>query len=344
MTVPVQEQLRDFATTLLERRGALVDWPQDSGAGTTLLPADVAAIVGARAEVTPLGPEVAGNGLSVNLAGDFLEWAGRLLETEPRVGAFRVRDIYLKRKDITEAVGRAFTWLNAKVKVQEARETSIEYQTWWFHGCLVSDDRWETRFSFSLNAASGVEVEIPDPLGLWELEPQRGAAPAEMNCPRAAAVARRRLLSAAAAFLERMDSRLQRDRQRLRDYYQALLREMEKKQGRGHAQPDPEKSAAARQAVSLELRRKLSELDDRYAMEAVLRPIVLVRTETPVLAVDLAVFRKQSHKQHTVYWNPLRKQFEPFRCGSCGDGTFAVAFTNEDVEPQCSACHAPASK
>jgi len=247
--------------------------------------------------------------------------------------------LYLKRKGLDEAIGRAFTWLNAKVKLREGRETTVEYHTWWFHGTLSSEDRWETCFCVSLNAASGVQVEIPDPLRLWELQSRlNSCAQAPTSYGRAVDVARRRLLRLAAGFLDRMDTRLQRDRKRLHDYYHALSRESERKRARGHAQPDPEKLEAARRAINLELRRKLAELDERYAIAAAMRPVVLVRTEVPVLAVDLSVFRKQSLKKHTVYWNPLLKQFEPLCCSSCREGTFAVAFTNETVEPLCPKC------
>jgi hypothetical protein len=339
MTLPVEDHLRDFATTLLERRGALVEWPAAMRRGTVLLPPEVATSVGAE-EVTALGPDVAGEGLSVNLAGDFLAWSGQLLEAEPRIGVFRVHNLYLKRKELEEGIPRAFTWLNAKVKVQEPRETTIEYHTWWFHGVLASDDHWETRFSFSLNAASGAEVSIPDPLGLWELEPQPAAPPTPTSYPRAMDVARRRLLSMATDFLERMDVRLQRDRKRLHDYYHALVREMNNKKSRGPNPPDPEKAEVANRAVQVELRRKLTELDDRYAMTATVSPVILVRTEIPVLAVGLSVHRKQSHKVHTVYWNPLIKQFEPMLCSHCGQSAFGVAFTNDNVEPRCAKCDA----
>ena len=229
------------------------------------------------------------------------------------------------------------------MKLREARQTAVEYQTWWFHSALNSEDRWETCFSFSLNVASGIEVQIPDPLGLWEIEPQpRHGSATPSSYERAASVARRRLLHRAASFLDRMDARLQRDRKRLHDYYHALLRESDKKKARGHTQSDPEKIEATKRAVDLELRRKLGELDERYAMEATLRPVVLVRMEVPVLAVDLSVFRKQAHKIHTVYWNPLLKQFEPLCCSGCGAGAFAVAFSNETVEPLCLKCNAQA--
>jgi hypothetical protein len=345
MTVAVQEQLHAFATTLLERRGALVEWPAADTAGTAVLPPEVADAIGSDADIVPVACDAAGGGLSVNLAGDFLEWAGRLLDGVPRVGAFRLRNLYLKRKELDEGIGRAFTWLNAKVNFREARETTVEYHTWWFHASLRSEDRWETCLRVSLNAASGVEVEIPDPLGLWELEPRAVSySRPPSSYPRAAERARRRLLGSAASFLDRMDTRLGRDRKRLREYYRALLRESEKKKPRGGAQPDPEKIEAAKRAVDLELRRKLAELDERYAIEATLRPVVLVRAETPALAVDLSVFRKRAQKTHTVYWNPLVKQFEPLGCVRCGEGTFAVAFANETVEPLCRRCSAAGSR
>ena len=144
------------------------------------------------------------------------------------------------------------------MKLRDAQQIAVEYHTWWFQGSLASEDRWETCFTLSLNAASGVEVEIPDPLGLWELEPQPGPATATPSSyERAASLARRRLLHVAAAFLDRMDARLQRDRKRLHDYYHALLRESDKKKARGNAPPDPEKVEATKRAVDLELRRKL---------------------------------------------------------------------------------------
>jgi len=339
MSVPVQQQLHAFATALLERRGALVEWPAASQAGVAILPPEVAAEVGVSDEVVPLACEAIDKGLCISLAGDFLDWAGQLLDAEPRVGNFRVRELYLKRKDPDEGVRRAFTWLNAKVKVREARAVIIEYHTWWFSGSIHSEDHWETQFALTLNADSGVEVQIPDPLGLWELEPQPAeSSVAPSSHQRAAAAARRRLQRLAAGFLERMDARLARDRQRIRDYYQALLREADQKKTRGHALPDPEKRAAKKRAVDLELRRKLSELDERYAMQAALLPVVVIRTQLPVLAVDLSVFRKQAHAVRTVYWNPLLKQFEPIACSRCGEGTFTVAFSNEDVEPLCATC------
>jgi hypothetical protein len=342
MSAGIDEELREFTTKLLERRGGLVDWPGADQDGVAVLPPEVAETLHTDHETLRLSPRPGGEGLCVNLGADFLEVAGRLLQSEPHVGVFEVPELYLKRGALDEAVAHAFTWLNAKVRVRETRAERVEYHTWWFQAALASEDRWETCFSLSINSSSGAEVALPDPLGLWELKPgtvERADRHADRSTDnRAVALAESRLPLLAGDFLARMDSRLERDRKRLREYYGALAREAKSKKARGAAQPDPEKIAAQQRAVQLELRRKLIELEDRYAIEATLRPVVLVRTEVPALAVDLLVCRKQWQKRHTAYWNALLKKFEPMPCSYCGSGAFTLAFANESVEPLCAAC------
>jgi hypothetical protein len=339
VTAGMQDDLRQFAVTLLERRGALVDWPSPGRPGEAILTPELARSLGSSQEMVRLSCTAGGDTLCVSLASDFLDEAARVLQSEPRIGAFRVPDLYLKGGKIDEAIRRAFTWLNAKVEVRETRAMKLEYHTWWFHAMAVSEDRWETRLRVTINSLSGAAVEIPDPLGLWESRP--GSADSRRvpwTHQRAAARATTRVQGLAADFIRRMDSRLERDRKRLRDYYHALLREADKKHARSSSSGDPEKLEARKRAVELELRRKLADLDDRYAMEVTLDPIILVRTELTALAVDLLVWRKQARKVRTVFWNPLLKELEPICCSRCGAETFSVQFTNDDVDPLCPAC------
>ncbi len=339
MTSSIEQELRTFATKLLQRRGGLVEWADSDDEGTAMVPAELADSLHADGEIVRLSTRPGGEGWCLSLATDFLDTASRLLEFEPRVGTFRVEELYLKRGDFDEVVRRAFSWLNAKVRLHDTKSVHVEYHTWWFHALLISEDRWETRFPITVNARSGAEVDLPDLLDLWEFEPHPDASrepPATYE--QAAHRAQLRLRELAAGFLDRMDGRLQRDRRRLQEYYNALLRETRHKKSRSQTKPDPEKQEARERAVKLELRRKASELDERYAMELTLEPVVLTRMEIPALAIDLSVQRKQARRIHTVYWNPLLKQLEPICCTGCGCGTFSVAFTNEDVDPLCAKC------
>ena len=143
-----------------------------------------------------------------------------------------------------------------------------------------------------------------------------------------------------AAFLDRMDGRLQRDRKRLHDYYHALVRESEKKKARGHAPPDPEKIEATKRAVGLELRRKLAELDERYAMEAALaagrsRPHRSARVGGGLVGVPQA----GAQDAHGLLESAAEAVRARFVAAVCGDSAFAVAFSNEEVEPLCQGCN-----
>jgi hypothetical protein len=340
-TAPTQirDELQSFARTALERRGGLVDWPDGASEGVAIVPPDVAAALAQPGETIPLTTEPGKPGVCVNLAADFLETAARVLAAEPRIGDFSLADLYLKRGTLDSAVQHAFGWLNAKVTTADTRSISIDYHCWWFRVAIRSEDRWETRVRATINSASGVEVDLPDPFELWGLRSRAAAGrPPEATYEFAARRVAERIQDSASEFFRRMDARLDADRRRLRGYYGALVKEADHKRPRSGEPADPEKQAAKKRAVDLELRRKLGELDERYAMEAVLEPLVLVRMEIPVLAVDLAVQRRRARRVHSVYWNPLLKQLEPIRCSRCGNGAFALAFTDEEVEPLCPPC------
>jgi hypothetical protein len=348
ITGSIEQDVCDFATKLLERRGGLVEWA-DRNEGTAIVPAEMAALLdveslGADSETIQLSTQPGSKGWCLSLATDFLDTASQLLELEPRVGTFCIPEMYLKRGDFEELVRREFSWLNARVRLQETRSVRVEYHTWWFHALLASEDRWETRFPITINAASGTEVKMPNSLELWELEPHPTATQQTPTTYQQAVLqAQRQIQKLASKFLDRMDGRLGRDRKRLREYYNALLRESHHKKSRRQTnpdseQPETEKLEAREKAVKLEMRRKAIELDERYAMDLTLEPVVLTRMEIPALAIDLSVERKRARRMHTVYWNSLLKQLEPICCIRCGCGTFSVAFTNEEVDPFCANC------
>jgi len=339
----IEQDVCEFATKILERRGGLVEWADRDEAnareGTAIVPAEIARLFHAESETVQLSTQPSSEGWCLSLATDFLDTASQLLELEPRVGIFRIPEMYLKNGDLEELVRREFSWLNARVRLEATRAVRVEYHTWWFHALLVSEDRWETRFPITLNASSGTEVEMPNSLDLWELEPHPAASQQpQATYQQAALRAQHQIQELAGEFLDRMDGRLGRDRRRLREYYNALLRENHHKKSRSQTKPDPEKQEARERAVKLEMRRKATELDERYAIDLTLEPVVLTRMEIPALAIDLSVERKRARRKHTVYWNPLLKQLEPICCTRCGSGTFSVAFTNEEVDPLCGKC------
>ena len=337
----IENDLRRFSTRLLEETGAMVEWSAEGSTAGVLAPPAVAKALHAPGEAFEMTTRPAAGGLCVSLAGEFLDVAGQVLqESVPRIGTFHLGDRYLKKGDVADWLARAYSWPNARVRFQGAGPARIEYQTWHFHASLRSEDCFETRVSVALNARSQATIDLPDVLEQSDLaaDPTDELPPADLGPETAGRVAAHRALEAAAGFLSRMDARLARDERRLRDYYQALVREAAAPNRRTKTVASPESIAAKKQAVQLELARKLGELRERYQMTLTMTPLAVIRCRTPVLALELDVTRKRSRKTHTVYWNPLLKALEPLACARCGRSIFCVYFSEDEVAPFCRAC------
>ncbi|MBK9127184.1 MAG: hypothetical protein IPM13_05220 [Phycisphaerales bacterium] len=337
MSRNVVERLRSFTARLLERRGAEVDWPAEADAGLALLPSSVADALRCL-EILPLSAD-ADAPLPINLISDFLERVEPLVQVEPAVVCLRIGEAYLKRSDMSEAVARAFTWRNARVRVQAAEPARVEYHAWYFMTTLDSADRWQQITRATINAATGAEVHLPE-LADAGVEVATGATlsgePGTLLA--AARAALRRAQVDSGAFVERLEARLARDRQRLQDYYRALLEGDEKRGGRRASADDASEREARARVVQLELKRKLGELDERYACRVELFPLVLARIDCPALAVRCHVLRRSAARLMSIYWNPLSRELEPLCCSHCGVSTYALGFSDDKVAPLCAAC------
>lgn len=340
MSGNIRERLSAFAQAALEWRGGVVDWPPDKEEGEAVLPPDVCLRLKCPEAIT-LSHQIRDGVMAVNLASDFLERMEALFEAEPLIGVFKIPGLYLKQSSMEDPVARAFTWRNAKVRVLYAQPATLEYQTWHFFVSLHSEDRWEDTCSVTINPVSRVEIPMPDPATIADLTPNHepSANPSD-TFDLAVKLVVAKVKSRAANFIERIDSKLQRDHKRLHDYYNALLDETDKKLAMSKSENTGDKRRELATAVQLELRRKSLELDERYAVKAEFKPLALLRTQMPALAVKLEVFRKQSRRIHTVYWNPLMKQLEPLACAGCGAGVNSVFFSDKEVDPLCPSCAA----
>jgi len=334
----IQNRLNAFTRSILEWRDGVVEWPESADTGEALLPKAVAAALGCP-EMISLSYEPNTGDLAANLSTDFIERIGAVFEGQSAIGACQIPELYLKQSALDAPIARAFTWHNARVTMRSTNATRIEYHTWYFRASLQSEDQWEDVMSVSLNAESHVEVCLSALETVETVEPNIEPAtnPAD-TYPAAARRAQRRLETCATDFMARLESRLARDRRRLKEYYHALARQAKTKAAKSKTEEGAQKQAEISGAVELELRRKLLELVERYGVRGELAPLALIRLELPVLAVECEVLRRRSRRIHTVYWNPLLKALEPLCCHRCGEGTFSVAFTDDEVAATCPHC------
>ena len=90
--------------------------------------------------------------------------------------------------------------------------------------------------------------------------------------------------------------------------------------------------------LSRSLSRKLAEIQENYALQAVLRPLIVARVRLPALVVPVAIQRKQAIRDYRLYWNSLVKRFEPLSCSRCLRPTYSATFANETVDLLCGVC------
>ena len=337
----IDRELRTFAVELFERSGGIADWPALETAGSVVVPPAVAAAAELPGEEFSLGATAAPGALQVGLAGEFLDIAARVLDVAvPRDGSFCIPERYLTSRDLADKILHTFGWQNARAKSGTAEPALVEYHLWTLFGSLRSEDMWEAMFRVAVNAESQAVVELPDVFQELGLRADGPPAVADTPSTYATAIAegKRRLTASSADFVRRIEQRLERDRNRLQDYYRALAREADGSKRGATVAASLEEIAAKKRAVDLEMRRKLAELKDNYAMRAVLRPLVVARVRLPALVVPVRIQRKQAIREYRLYWNSLVKKFDPLSCSRCRRATFSATFANDTVDLLCPFC------
>ncbi len=334
-------QLAEFAGNLIEQSGGMVDWDEDHTSGTAIVPPELAESLGQHEDVFPVRTAPGEDGLSLTLGGEFLDLASRTIrQFVPATAAFAVSDLPVRKTEFDKAVESSFGWQNARGKVLKGGIVDVSYHSWWFHAVLQSEDTWESLLTVTLNSKSKSPVRTGDLLNTATLSPaSEFEVPADVTLQAAADVLQRETMQQAKPFLDRIDATLQRDRKRLRDYYQALQREAGTVSKRTKVVPSAEELQDKLRVVRLELQRKLSELEERYAISGVLRPIAMAEFRIPAVAIDVEIQRKAARRVFRLYWNAMLRQMEPVSCSRCHRTGWNFWFTNDDVEPYCSVCH-----
>lgn len=344
LAVPIQDQVRDFTCGLLSCTGGIVDWDSESGDGVALVSAEVAQCLGQPEESFALTTDVARSGLCLSLAGEFVELASKTLQHfVPARGSFQLRDLTVSKSDFQKAVDAVFGWQNARGYVMQGVVAQVAYHAWWFHVILHADDAWETIVPVTVNAESRLPIDMGNIFETMELS----AAAGQFDQPKETLLAGARraqlqVMCDAVSFLARADERLLRDRKRLRDYYHAMLKDASTPNRRTKTEPTDEEVESRERAVKLELKRKLGELDDRYAFDATIKPIALAVCHIPAVAIEVEIQRKSAKRAFRVFWNGVLKRVEPLACSQCGEGRFNFWFTNDNVDPVCNTCHSKA--
>ncbi len=217
----------------------------------------------------------------------------------------------------------------------------------WLHAAytLRADERREGLVSAAVCLKSGVWVEGFEEAAVGKLEPVPPSASSREEAAKAvhAALGVCELLARhqGTSFMDSMERRLERDRERLLGYFADLDREMKKRASRGRLSPaDVE---AKRQALSADRESKLAALASRYAFKVDAHPVGAAVVEAPVVLIELRLRRRKAEKSIEVEYDGATRRIIPVACDGCGGDAQRPAACDDAMHLLCEIC-APRSE
>lgn len=331
---------------ILTSSGALVERREDGALEVLASPEVSAALETPEHTTLYADPSKAPAGSTVlTYSPELWERLSALLNSRGRFAQCVLKHLYLKRGGIAAAAESVFSVLNGIGSVEDYQEEFISFLLCNFRYTALSDERKEGVVTIAVNERSGVPAtDLSMVLTSLIASSESGHLPVQRRplgeiyrvaCRGAQQAVEREL----ALFQRGLVRRLQRDVQRLREYHGTIIAEIEKKIHRRKLESsDKEVELKRVEATHLELKRKILDQRERYAMEVRVYLISAVRIFLPALVVRYRVQRRQLARDITLLWNPVRKGFDEIECEGCATALRSFSLCDERLHLLCVDC------
>jgi hypothetical protein len=337
-------QLIDTVAEVLELSGAAVE--KNGEQLEALVPESVSKVLHSP-ELVKLyfNPEHAKqDGELVTFQSDFVDRLFVLMQGTGNFASLSLHNLYLKQSTKNAAEQR-FQALNGLGRALDAIERRLSYAQFNLKYTAVSDEKREGLVSAIINEHTLAEasdmaahfgwVESVEAFHHVELPSQPFQAVYAAACRSAEAVIRREL----AEFHKSLNRRLQRDVDRLTEYYASLSAEIRRKIARrGLEGKEREDEESRIRATELELERKIIDQREKYAMKISVEPVNLLRLFMPVMVVNFEVCFRKAAREIPLVWNPLTKDFEMLVCQGCAAGLYHFYICEDKLHTVCADC------
>jgi hypothetical protein len=340
----MSKQLLGTVAEVLELSGAVVE--KNGEHLEALVPEGVATILHT-SEMVKLyfNPERAKqDGELVTFQSDFIDRLFALMHGTGNYAHLTLHNLYLKQSTRSTAEQR-FQVLNGLGHALDATERILSYAQLNFKYTAVSDEKKEGLVSAIINEHTLAEVsDIAAQLGWVEsaeashhadLPAQPFQAVFAAACRSAEAVIRREL----AEFHKSLNRRLQRDIDRLTEYYESLVAEIRRKIERRSLEGKEREDEESRiRATALERERKITDQREKYAIKVNVEPVNFLRLFVPVMVVNFEVRFRKAAREIPLVWNSLAKDFETLVCQGCQAGLYRFYICEDKLHAVCAEC------
>lgn len=338
------DRLQKFVRELFEMNNAVVESPQDDIL-EVLLPSDIY-------KNTPFNEyekfyfdsEKAGDkGKFISFHTDIFDSFYQMLGSRGYAGLVDLPKGHLKSSGFEQAVEERLVFTNGIFRFQKREEKKISYLFVNFLYTAVSDDKKEGIVQQAVNEYTMAGIDWPCPVSKIETEspPIKSIITHSVkeSIQRASLIVQNKTRGLLVDFEKKLNHYLNRDIQRLNDYYGTIESEIRKKITKKNLTgAEKEKELSRIEATRKELSRKVNDQKDRYRMRIELQPINVLRVAATVIVLSLTLHRKKQSREVDFIWNPFLKQVEPLSCESCFTPTTVFSFCDDRVHIICRSC------
>lgn len=284
------------------------------------LPKSVAKTLGVPDSITFTTSAANRNCSFVSYNSEIFQRCDTLLGEEGSLVSFAVEyKGYLKQSGFEKLVSETLCPQNGLLRVGKTTPAWTPYCRFNVAYTAEADEKRLGLASFWLNGLTGVAgVDVGDAL-LWKSDrtaiPEDVKLDASVIWPLAQQVAREEIEREIVPWRNSLERKLNRDERRLRDYYQTIIEEIERKCQKKKLEGEALAKEMSRiEATELELKRKLEDLGQRYLLNVTARIHSVLVAWLRTVHIECELVRKKSKRVALAVYNPYTRIVEPWRC------------------------------
>lgn len=343
--------LHEFTTELLTHRGALLEH-NDNGL-EVLLPPDVATDL----EI----PEHTGllfsrdqdgkNGRLVTYDTDLFKNMARLLTNRGQFSITRIPPPSVRIDKLEQRLKERVILNNAVFHIEKREEQPLSYLLAYFKYTALSDERQEGIIALMINPLNLSVRKLPswpwDFLTSSEEEPPGSCeAPFSEKVLRALYKAQTAMVKEDLQdFIRSLERRLNRDIQRVDDYYFTLAQEAQKViEKKGDSREDTIRTSSKIEAIEGERRWKIQDLIAKYRITIQIEPISFIRVDTVTAVLWLLIKRRKGSRLFPLTYNPIIKALDILPCEECFHPKKSYLVCDDNLHIVCNRCFMACSR
>jgi len=252
---------------------------------------------------------------------------------------------YLKKGGFDALIANQFEFYKAKGSVVRSAEVKTHYAILTFKYLAQSDEQKEGLMDLAVNMETGAVVTgMADHLSAVEkhYDSRMALNYSQEKIDRILKLTRmyvgQGVEETLSDYKKSMVRRFKRDVLRLREYYDALAKEMEESLARSGVSPRLQEERRAKIAmIPDELAAKEQDTLNKYSIRIKVSLAAVMAISTPAVKVSFNAVAGRQKKEIPIIYNPVTKLMDPLVCDTCGRSMYRIAFS-QGLALVCSHC------